>query len=64
MIIACLFPWEAIICICLTADAENEESNSESITGKEAIDLKELKRVDHILATLQRKVIFFLLWIT
>ncbi|KAG6534150.1 hypothetical protein ZIOFF_008034 [Zingiber officinale] len=38
------------------ADAENEEPNSESINGKEAIDLKELKRVDHILATLQRKL--------
>ncbi|XP_042453971.1 mediator of RNA polymerase II transcription subunit 6-like isoform X1 [Zingiber officinale] len=45
------------------ADAENEEPNSESINGKEAIDLKELKRVDHILATLQRKEISSNSWI-
>ncbi|XP_010939752.1 mediator of RNA polymerase II transcription subunit 6 [Elaeis guineensis] len=38
------------------AEAENEDVNSESKAAKEAIDIKELKRVDHILASLQRKL--------
>ncbi|CAL9162594.1 unnamed protein product [Musa hybrid cultivar] len=38
------------------ADAENEESSAELKSAKETIDLKELKRVDHILASLQRKL--------
>ncbi|XP_011626778.1 mediator of RNA polymerase II transcription subunit 6 [Amborella trichopoda] len=37
-------------------DTENESASLEVKTGKEAIDLKELKRVDHILASLQKKL--------
>lgn len=37
-------------------DAENESGGLESKVAKETIALKELKRVDHILASLQRKV--------
>ncbi|KAM0938219.1 putative transcription regulator MED6 family [Dioscorea sansibarensis] len=37
-------------------DTENEGTTSEGKTGKETIDMKELKRVDHILASLQRKL--------
>ncbi|XP_051134750.1 mediator of RNA polymerase II transcription subunit 6 [Andrographis paniculata] len=37
-------------------EAESEDSPSETKTAKEAIDFKELKRVDHILASLQRKL--------
>ncbi|XP_049399265.1 mediator of RNA polymerase II transcription subunit 6-like [Solanum stenotomum] len=36
--------------------SENERSASESKAAKETIDFKELKRVDHILASLQRKL--------
>lgn len=39
-----------------TVDAENESTSSEPKAAKETIDFKELKRVDHILASLQRKV--------
>lgn len=39
-----------------TVDAENESASSEPKAAKETIDFKELKRVDHILASLQRKV--------
>ncbi|XP_039025957.1 mediator of RNA polymerase II transcription subunit 6-like [Hibiscus syriacus] len=35
---------------------ENESETLEPKGGKEAIDFKEVKRVDHILASLQRKV--------
>ncbi|WMV57565.1 hypothetical protein MTR67_050950 [Solanum verrucosum] len=42
-------------CVFLVA-SENERSASESKAAKETIDFKELKRVDHILASLQRKV--------
>lgn len=38
------------------ADAENEGASSETKVGKETINIKELKRVDHILASLQRKL--------
>ncbi|KAF0902764.1 hypothetical protein E2562_019095 [Oryza meyeriana var. granulata] len=38
------------------AEAEPDMAASESKTQKEAIDLKELKRVDHILMSLQRKL--------
>lgn len=38
-------------------ETEPDTAASESKTQKEAIDLKELKRVDHILMSLQRKVI-------
>lgn len=38
------------------ADGENESVNLEPKTGKEMIDLKEVKRVDHILVQLQRKL--------
>ncbi|KAJ4753273.1 Mediator of RNA polymerase II transcription subunit 6 [Rhynchospora pubera] len=38
------------------ADAENESVSSESKPQKEAIDIKELKRVDHILGALGRKL--------
>lgn len=37
-------------------DAENEKTVLESKATKDAIDFKELKRLDHILASLQRKV--------
>ncbi|XP_073141256.1 mediator of RNA polymerase II transcription subunit 6 [Henckelia pumila] len=37
-------------------DAETETTSSESKTTKETIDFKELKRLDHILASLQRKL--------
>ncbi|KAK6148789.1 hypothetical protein DH2020_016314 [Rehmannia glutinosa] len=37
-------------------DAENESTSSETKAAKETIDFKELKRVDHILASLQRKL--------
>lgn len=46
--------------ICLISDAvdyENESVAVESKVAKEAIDFKEVRRVDHILASLQRKVI-------
>ncbi|XP_073010885.1 mediator of RNA polymerase II transcription subunit 6 [Typha latifolia] len=38
------------------AEAESEAGSSESKTTKETIDIKELKRVDHILMSLQRKL--------
>lgn len=50
------FPKLNIILCYISAEAENEDANSESKAAKEAIDIKELKRVDHILASLQRKV--------
>ncbi|KAG6428930.1 hypothetical protein SASPL_106969 [Salvia splendens] len=37
-------------------DAENESASSEPKAPKETINFKELKRVDHILASLQRKI--------
>ncbi|XP_068648415.1 mediator of RNA polymerase II transcription subunit 6 isoform X2 [Aristolochia californica] len=37
-------------------DAESESTSIEPKSGKETIDLKEVKRVDHILASLQRKL--------
>uniref|UniRef100_A0A5B7ADQ7 Putative mediator of RNA polymerase II transcription subunit 6 n=1 Tax=Davidia involucrata TaxID=16924 RepID=A0A5B7ADQ7_DAVIN len=37
-------------------DAENESAAFESKVGKETINFKEVKRVDHILASLQRKL--------
>ncbi|KAL1551608.1 mediator of RNA polymerase II transcription subunit 6-like [Salvia divinorum] len=37
-------------------DAENESASSEPKAPKETINFKELKRVDHILASLQRKL--------
>ncbi|XP_058067644.1 mediator of RNA polymerase II transcription subunit 6 [Magnolia sinica] len=37
-------------------DTENESVSFEPKVGKEAIDFKEVKRVDHILASLQRKL--------
>lgn len=39
-------------------DSENETAASDSKAIKETIDFKEIKRVDHILASMQRKVIF------
>lgn len=39
-------------------DAESESTASESLSAKETIDIKEVKRVDHILASLLRKVDF------
>ncbi|PPR95183.1 hypothetical protein GOBAR_AA25479 [Gossypium barbadense] len=39
-------------------DTENESETVEPKGGKEAIDFKEVKRVDHILASLQRKVTY------
>lgn len=52
-------------------DTENESETFEPKGGKEAIDFKEVKRVDHILASLQRKVtcnffvlmlIYYIVW--
>lgn len=37
-------------------DSENETAPPEPKASKETLDLKEVKRVDHILASLQRKV--------
>ncbi|KAG9456535.1 hypothetical protein H6P81_001043 [Aristolochia fimbriata] len=37
-------------------DTENESTSIEPKSGKESIDFKEVKRVDHILASLQRKL--------
>jgi len=47
-------------------ETNSDAAASESKTQKEAIDLKELKRIDHILSSLKRKVIcfFFLRLIT
>lgn len=45
-----LFPFPASV------DSENEAAVPEAKAGKETIDIKELMRVDHILASLQRKV--------
>lgn len=43
--------------ICFdTVDADNEGVSFESKVGKETIDFKEVKRMDLILASLQRKV--------
>lgn len=41
---------------CDTVEADNEGSSFESKAGKETIDFKEVKRIDHILASLHRKV--------
>jgi hypothetical protein len=40
-----------------TAETESDVAASESKTQKETVDFKELKRIDHILMTLQKKVI-------
>lgn len=37
-------------------DGESDDANDDSTASKETIDLRELKRVDHILASLQRKL--------
>ncbi|KAH7865446.1 hypothetical protein Vadar_006810 [Vaccinium darrowii] len=37
-------------------EADNEGASFESKAGKETIDFKEVKRIDHILASLQRKL--------
>ncbi|KAL6585101.1 Mediator of RNA polymerase II transcription subunit 6 [Orobanche minor] len=37
-------------------DSENDSTSSEAKAAKETIDIKELKRLDHILASLQRKL--------
>lgn len=42
---------------CLV-DTENESATLVPKAPKEIIDLKEVKRIDHILASLQRKVMF------
>lgn len=39
-------------------DAESESAALESKAPKETINFKEVKRIDHILASLQRKVMF------
>lgn len=38
------------------ADSENDSASTEPKVEKEAIDIRELKRVDHILASLLRKL--------
>lgn len=43
---------------CVDAVEADEIAASESKASKETIDFKEIKRVDHILASLQRKVIY------
>lgn len=40
----------------IAVDSESESASLEPKIGKEMIDYKEVKRVDHILASLQRKV--------
>ena len=47
----------SILVLSNAVDSENESAAFESKVGKETIDFKEVKRVDHILASLQRKVI-------
>lgn len=37
-------------------ETESDAATSESKTQKEAIDVKELKRIDHILSSLKRKM--------
>lgn len=46
----------------IAVDSESESASLEPKIGKEMIDYKDVKRVDHILAALQRKVtnVFFL----
>lgn len=58
-----MIPWKAgkrvnVIDFPLFAptDSESDDANDDSAATKETIDLRELKRVDHILASLQRKV--------
>lgn len=49
-----------MLSICAVGDAvdsENENAVVESKASKEPIDFKEVKRIDHILASLQRKVL-------
>ncbi|KAL2539166.1 Mediator of RNA polymerase II transcription subunit 6 [Abeliophyllum distichum] len=41
---------------CYAVDVENENTATESKVNKETIDFKELKRLDHILASMQRKL--------
>lgn len=50
----------------IAVETESDAATTESKIQKEAIDVKELKRIDHILASLQRKVIWslFVRWIT
>ena len=38
-------------------DVENDSTASEPKVAKEAIDFRDVKRIDHIIASLQRKVI-------
>jgi hypothetical protein len=47
---------------CIAADADSESVSSDSKPQKEAVNIKELKRVDHILGALGRKVeiLFFI----
>lgn len=40
----------------VAVDNENDGASLDSKAGKEIIDFKEVKRIDHILANLQRKV--------
>lgn len=42
--------------ICPAVDAENESAALDTKVAKETIDFKEVVRVDHIIASLQRKV--------
>lgn len=52
----CLFSFYYLLFVLV--DAGNESSALESKASKEMINFKEVKRIDHILASLQRKVIF------
>jgi hypothetical protein len=48
-----------LLLLYIAVETEADAAASESKTQKEAIDLKELKRIDHILTSLKRKVICF-----
>lgn len=56
VIISLSVAWFQFLFISDAVDAENENADVEPKVGKETIDFKEVKRVDHILASLQRKV--------
>lgn len=45
-----------VFSLFVVTDAESDDANDDSTAGKETYDLREIKRVDHILASLQRKV--------
>ena len=46
-------------CFLISGSVDSENESEEVKPAKETINFKEVKRVDHILASLQRKVTFF-----